>query len=131
MSNENPTEVPHRRWPNSTPPATDYGVGMLPLTGRTLLIAGSKADGTPYVRTLANCSFVPGKGKAEHRIEGLDISVGEVRSFRLRLIETVRLRVGGPPILGADLVATMEHHIKNGVGPVTKVEAQDDGKVAA
>src|SRR5438067_1386506 len=110
------TKVP-ARYP-SRPPATDYGVGMLPLTGRTVTISGRKVDGTPYTRTLANCSYVPGRGRGEHRIEGLDIGTGEVRCFRLALVETLQLRLGGPVLHGVDLVATIDDHIAKGTGPV-------------
>lgn len=111
-------------------PATDHDVGMRPLTGRTVTITGRKVNGERYIRTLSNCSYVPGRGMGFHRIEGLDIATGTVKTFRLIDVETLQLRLGGPVLKGADLVATIDHHLRNGQGAVEQVYV-DEAEVAA
>lgn len=104
-----PTKMPTRQGRSQhTPKATDFGIGMRPWTGRAFVVSGTKADGTAVVgRTLANCSFVPG-AHGQHRVVGLDVSVGQVRTFVLSRVSSIGLRVGGPRFTGADVIATMD-----------------------
>lgn len=110
------TKVPHRRWPGSNPPATDWHVGCLPLTGRTVVVSGTKVNGEVFARTLSNVSFVPGR-LGQHTVVGLDVSLGEVRTFRLATVRTLALLTNGNVVFrGVDLVATIDHHLGLGGG---------------
>lgn len=110
----------------SVAPATDYGVGMLAITGRTVVITGTKVDGTSFVRTLANVSVVPGHGPTAHIIVGNDTGIGKLRSFRLATVATLRLRNGTATVSGADLVATVEFHLKDPNRQVTEVRVLEE-----
>lgn len=124
MENQTATQV-KGKYP-SIPPATDHGVGLRLITGRTVTLRGKKVDGTPFVRTLANCTYVPGRGLAYHTVVGLDIAINRVRSFRLCTVETLTLRASGVELRGADLCATIEHHLRLGQGPVEKLVVNEE-----
>lgn len=117
---------------STRPPATLYVECMRPLTGRTLTLRGVKRDGTPYVRTLSNCSIVP-KAADGHIVEGMDVGTGRVRCFRLDGVETLTLRSTGHTVPGRQVLELLRAGLAEGptIHESVLIDESSDVEVAA